>query len=138
MSQASSALEESCAAHGLRMTGQRRLVITLIADAKDHPDAVQLHDRARAVDPTVSLATIYRTLKTLEALNLVDRHDFGDGRARYEHAEKGHHDHLIDLETGTVIEFQDDELESLKAKIAERLGYTLKEHRLELYGSAKR
>lgn len=116
------------------MTGARRIIVEVLQSAEDHPDAFVLQERARKRDPSISTATVYRTLKLLEELNLISRHDFGDGRARYEEADKEHHDHLINLETGEIIEFHDEKLEALKQAIAEHLGYDLKDHRLELYG----
>lgn len=121
-------------AAGLRMTGQRRVIAEIISEARDHPDVEQLHARASERDPGISIATVYRTVKLFEEAGLLDRVEFGDGRARYEDAERDHHDHLIDLTTGQVIEFVDPEIEALQVKIAERLGYRLKGHRLELYG----
>ncbi|MEO0464974.1 MAG: Fur family transcriptional regulator [Pseudomonadota bacterium] len=138
MSETLSRLEKRCAERGLRMTDTRRLVVSLLSKADDHPDAEELHQRARDIDPSISLATVYRTLKLLEEFDLVERHDFRDGRSRYEEADKDHHDHLIDLESGEVVEFFDEELEALKNTIAERLGYDLKDHRLELYGSRRK
>lgn len=127
-------LVERCLDRGLRMTGARRIIVEVLQEADDHPDAFVLQERSRVRDPSISTATVYRTLKLLEELNLISRHDFGDGRARYEEADKEHHDHLINLETGEIIEFHNEDLEGLKQAIAERLGYDLKDHRLELYG----
>ena len=125
---------ERCEAKGLRLTDQRRVIATVLQAATDHPDVEELHARAAAVDPRISIATVYRTVKLFEEAGLLDRLDFGDGRARYETADRDHHDHLIDLTTGEVIEFVDPEIEALQEKIAQRLGYRLKGHRLELYG----
>ncbi|MEP0313953.1 MULTISPECIES: Fur family transcriptional regulator [Alphaproteobacteria] len=127
-------LVDKCLEKGVRMTDARRIVIKVIQSSQDHPDAYIVHKRAKERDPTISFATIYRTLKLLEDMQLVNRHDFGDGRSRYEEMYKGHHDHLINLETGEIIEFQNEALEQLKRLIAERLGYDLRDHRLELYG----
>ena len=127
-------LVERCLDRGLRMTGARRIIVEVLQEADDHPDAFVLQERSRVRDPSISTATVYRTLKLLEELNLISRHDFGDGRARYEEADKEHHDHLINLETGEIIEFHNEDLEGLKQAIAERLGYDLKDPRLELYG----
>jgi len=127
-------LVERCADKGIRMTDARRIVVEVIQSSEDHPDAFVVHERARERDPSISSATIYRTLKLLEDLQLLNRHDFGDGRSRYEEMDKEHHDHLINLETGEIIEFQDEALEQLKRCIAEGLGYDLRDHRLELYG----
>lgn len=121
-----------CAAKGLRLTGPRRVIARVIAGAKDHPDAEALHARAVAIDPKISLATVYRTVKLFESAGILDRVEFGDGRARYENAERAHHDHLIDVSTGKVIEFVDPEIEALQERIAARLGYRLIGHKLEL------
>jgi Fur family ferric uptake transcriptional regulator len=123
-----------CEAKGLRMTDQRRVVARVIGAAEDHPDVEELYARAAAVDPRISLATVYRTVKLFEEAGLLDRLEFGDGRARYEDAERDHHDHLIDVNTGRVIEFVDPEIEQLQERIAARLGYRLIGHRLELLG----
>ena len=125
---------ERSAAKGLRMTGQRRVIAQVLEAAQDHPDVEELHNRATAIDANISIATVYRTVKLFEEAGLLERLEFGDGRARYEDAERNHHDHLIDLTTGEVIEFVDPEIEVLQEKIAARLGYRLKGHRLELYG----
>ncbi|KAH2808290.1 hypothetical protein KXV85_006060, partial [Aspergillus fumigatus] len=119
---------------GLRITEQRRVIAKVLSESDDHPDVDQLHARATAVDPGISIATVYRTVRLFEEAGILDRHDFGDGRARYEAAPEAHHDHLIDVETGHVIEFVDPELEALQRQIAERLGYRLVDHRLELFG----
>jgi Fur family ferric uptake transcriptional regulator len=121
-------------AKGLRMTDQRRVVAKVIAAADDHPDVEELYARAALVDPRISLATVYRTVKIFEESGLLERLEFGDGRARYEDAERDHHDHLIDVNSGQVIEFIDEEIEALQERIAERLGYRLIGHRLELLG----
>jgi len=123
-----------CAAAGLRMTEQRRVIAQVLQDSADHPDVEELYARASAVDPKISLATVYRTVKLFEEAGILDKHEFGDGRARYESADRDHHDHLIDMNTGQVIEFCDPEIEALQEKIAQKLGYRLKGHRLELYG----
>lgn len=129
---------DRCEARGLRLTDQRRTIARVLEDAADHPDVEQLHARAAAIDPRISIATVYRTVKLFEEAGILDRHDFGpaqgSARARYEDAEREHHDHLIDLTTGEVIEFVDPEIEALQEKIAARLGYRLRGHRLELYG----
>jgi Fur family ferric uptake transcriptional regulator len=121
-------------AKGLRMTDQRRVVAQVLGAADDHPDVEELYARAAAVDPRISLATVYRTVKLFEEAGLLEKHEFGDGRARYEDAERDHHDHLIDVNTGQVIEFVDPEIEDLQERIAARLGYRLIGHRLELLG----
>ncbi len=121
-------------AKGLRMTDQRRVVARVLGAADDHPDVEELYARAVAIDPKISLATVYRTVKLFEEAGLLEKHEFGDGRARYEDAERDHHDHLIDVNTGQVIEFVDPEIEQLQERIAARLGYRLIGHRLELLG----
>ncbi|MBO9477061.1 transcriptional repressor [Shimia sp. R11_0] len=125
---------ERCEAKGLRMTGQRRIIAAVLQDSTDHPDVEELYARASARDAGISLATVYRTVKLFEEAGILDKLEFGDGRARYEDAERAHHDHLIDINSGEVIEFVDPEIEALQEKIAEKLGYKLKGHRLELYG----
>ncbi|MFD2738760.1 Fur family transcriptional regulator [Sulfitobacter aestuarii] len=123
-----------CEAMGLRMTGQRRTIAQVIEDSDDHPDVEELFARAVALDAAISLATVYRTVKLFEEAGILDKLEFGDGRARYEDAERDHHDHLIDMNSGAVIEFVDPEIEALQEKIAAKLGYELRGHRLELYG----
>ena len=127
-------LEALCAERGLRITEQRRVIARVLSESEDHPDVELLHKRANAIDPKISIATVYRTVRLFEDAGILDRHDFGDGRARYEASPEAHHDHLIDLETGTVVEFVDPELEALQRQIAEKLGYRLVDHRMELYG----
>ena len=124
---------DRCEAHGLRMTDQRRIIARVLGDATDHPDVEEVHKRASALDAGISIATVYRTVKLFEETGIVEKHEFGDGRARYEAADRDHHDHLIDMHSGDVIEFVDPEIEALQARIAKRLGYDLKGHRLELY-----
>lgn len=123
-----------CEAKGLRMTDQRRTVARVVGEAEDHPDVEELYARALALDPRISLATVYRSVKLFEEAGILDKLEFGDGRARYEDAERDHHDHLIDVNSGEVIEFVDPEIEALQEKIAARLGYRLIGHRLELLG----
>jgi len=125
---------DRCEAQGLRLTDQRRTIARVLEDADDHPDVEELHARASREDPRISIATVYRTVKLFEESGILERHEFLDGRARYETADRDHHDHLIDLTTGEVIEFVDPDIEALQDRIAERLGYRLKGHRLELYG----
>ena len=125
---------DRCNIAGLRMTEQRRTIAAVLEDADDHPDVEELYARASAADPRISLATVYRTVKLLEETGILEKHEFRDGRARYETADREHHDHLIDVQTGEVIEFVDPEIEALQERIAQKLGYTLKGHRLELYG----
>ncbi|PIE13854.1 MAG: transcriptional repressor [Rhodobacterales bacterium] len=123
-----------CEAKGLRMTGQRRIIAAVLEESADHPDVEELYARASARDAGISIATVYRTVKLFEEAGILDKLEFGDGRARYEDAEREHHDHLIDMNSGEVIEFVDPEIEALQEKIAEKLGYQLKGHKLELYG----
>lgn len=129
---------ERCEAKGLRLTGQRRTIAAVLESADDHPDVEELYNRASSVDPRISLATVYRTVKLFEEAGILEKHEFGDGRARYEDAEREHHDHLIDIQSGEVIEFIDDEIEKLQERIADKLGYELRGHRLELYGVPKK
>ncbi|MEQ1648248.1 MAG: Fur family transcriptional regulator [Hyphomicrobiaceae bacterium] len=129
-----SSLETLCAQHGLRMTGQRRVIAQVLSDAVDHPDVEEVFRRANAVDRRISLSTVYRTLNLLASRGILERHDFGAGRAHYEDARRGHHDHLINLETGQVIEFENSEIEKLQERIARELGFRLIGHRLELFG----
>lgn len=123
-----------CEAKGLRMTEQRRVIAGVLQESSDHPDVEELYARASARDAGISLATVYRTVKLFEEAGILDKLEFGDGRARYEDAEREHHDHLIDIQTGEVIEFVDPDIEALQEKIAEKLGYRLMGHKLELYG----
>ena len=126
-------IEKLCIEKGMRMTEQRRVIARVLSQAADHPDVEELHRRSHAVDPHISIATVYRTVRLLEESGIITRHDFRDGRSRYEELRESHHDHLIDLKTGRVIEFADKEIEALQEAIAKRLGYRLVEHRLELY-----
>jgi Fur family ferric uptake transcriptional regulator len=127
-------IEKLCIEKGMRMTDQRRIVARVLSSAHDHPDVEELYRRAHAVDPHISIATVYRTVRLFEESGIIARHDFRDGRSRYEEAPDIHHDHLIDMKTGQVVEFVDPEIEALQAAIAKRLGYKLVDHRLELYG----
>jgi Fur family ferric uptake transcriptional regulator len=120
------------------MTEQRRVIARVLSDATDHPDAEELYRRASAVDPRISIATVYRTVRLFEEANILERHDFGDGRARYEEAPSEHHDHLIDVQTGEVVEFRNEEIERIQQRIAAELGFELVGHRLELYGRRTR
>lgn len=129
-----SALEEACAAKGLRMTEQRRVIARVLGAATDHPDVEELYRRSSAVDSKISIATVYRTVKLFEDAGVIARHDFGEGRSRYETIPDVHHDHLIDLRSGEVIEFRNDEIERLQQAIAKNFGFRLVDHRLELYG----
>ncbi len=125
---------QRCTQSGLRMTEQRRTVAQVLETSQDHPDVEELYARASKLDPRISIATVYRSVKLFEESGILEKLEFGDGRARYEDADRDHHDHLIDIQSGKVIEFLDPEIEALQEKIAQRLGYSLKGHRLELYG----
>ena len=127
-------IEKLCAEKGMRMTDQRRVIARVLSSAKDHPDVEELHRRAVAIDSHISIATVYRTVRLFEEAGIIQRHDFQDGRSRYEEAPTEHHDHLIDVKSGRVVEFMDDEIERLQEAIARRLGYKLVGHKLELYG----
>jgi Fur family ferric uptake transcriptional regulator len=127
-------IEKLCIGKGMRMTDQRRVVARVLSGAHDHPDVEELYRRSQQIDPHISIATVYRTVRLFEEAGIIERHDFRDGRSRYEEAPDVHHDHLIDMKSGKVIEFADSEIEALQAAIARRLGYRLIDHRLELYG----
>jgi len=127
-------LEKACIDKGMRMTDQRRVIARVLSAADDHPDVEELHRRAHAVDPHISIATVYRTVRLFEESGIIERHAFRDGRSRYEETPDHHHDHLIDMKTGKVVEFVDEEIEALQNAIARKLGYKLIDHRLELYG----
>jgi Fur family ferric uptake transcriptional regulator len=131
-------LEKLCLEKGLRMTDQRRIIARVLSEALDHPDVDQVYRRASAIDPHISIATVYRTVRLFEEANILERHDFGDGRARYEEAPSQHHDHLIDMQTGEVVEFRNEEIERIQERIATELGFELVGHRLELYGRRNR
>jgi len=126
-------IEQICIEKGLRMNDQRRVIARVLSEAEDHPDAEEVHRRAVSVDNRISLATVYRTVRLFEDAGIIERHDFRDGRSRYEEASEEHHDHLIDLKSGDIVEFYDEEIEKMKEAIARRLGYKLVDHRLELY-----
>jgi Fur family ferric uptake transcriptional regulator len=128
-----SRLEQLCIDKGLKMTEQRRVIARVLSDAEDHPDVELVHRRAVEIDPHISIATVYRTVRLFEEANILARHDFGDGRARYEEMPADHHDHLIDLQSGRVIEFRNEAIEKLQRQVADQLGYRLVEHRLELF-----
>lgn len=132
---APSRIEQLCADQGLRMTGQRRVIAAVLSAADDHPDVEEVYRRANAVDARISLSTVYRTLRLFEAKGILERHDFGAGRGRYEQATRRHHDHLIDIETGKVIEFRNEEIEQIQERVARELGFSLVGHKLELYGT---
>jgi Fur family ferric uptake transcriptional regulator len=131
-------IEKLCVDKGLRMTEQRRVIARVLSDAADHPDAEELYRRASGLDPHISIATVYRTVKLFEDAGILERHDFRDGRSRYEEIPESHHDHLIDVHSGRVIEFHNDEIERLQRRVAEELGFELVDHRLELYGVPKK
>ena len=127
-------LERLCIERGMKMTEQRRIIARVLSDADDHPDVEDLYKRSVELDPKISIATVYRTVRLFAEAGLLDRHDFGDGRSRYEQASDDHHDHLVDVQSGAIIEFHDEEVEELQRQIAARLGYSLIGHRMELYG----
>ena len=127
-------ISERCKSVGIRMTGQRQLIIKVLENCKDHPDVETLFERANKIDNKVSIATVYRTVRTLQNAGILEKLEFNDGRSRFEDAVRNHHDHLIDLDTGKVIEFLDEEIEQIQTKIAKKLGYKLIGHKLELYG----
>ncbi len=127
-------IEQLCVEKGLKMTGQRRVIAKVLVDSDDHPDVELLHQRASAIDTKISIATVYRTVRLLEESGILTRHDFGDGRSRYEEVPEDHHDHLINIDTGEVIEFQNEAIEEIQNEIARKLGFRLVDHRLELYG----
>lgn len=131
-----SRIEQLCMDKGLKMTEQRRVIARVLSESDDHPDVELLYQRASAIDPHISIATVYRTVRLFEEANILDRHEFGDGRSRYEEAGKAHHDHLIDVKSGRIIEFRDEQIEALQARVASQLGFRLVDHRLELYGIA--
>ena len=126
-------LEQKCIDNGLKMTGQRRVIAEVLSAATDHPDVEMLYKRAADIDSRISIATVYRTVRLFEEAGIIEKHDFGDGRARYEESGERHHDHLIDMRSGRVIEFTNDEIERLQEVVAKELGYRLVDHRLELY-----
>ncbi|MGF1608125.1 MAG: Fur family transcriptional regulator [Kiloniellales bacterium] len=127
-------IENLCVDKGLKLTDQRRVIARVLSESSDHPDVEQVYQRATKIDPRISIATVYRTVKLFEEANILERHDFGDGRARYEEAGEQHHDHLIDVNSGEVVEFMNDQIERLQQEVARKLGYRLVGHRLELYG----
>ena len=128
-------IEEKCISKGVKLTGQRKIIARVMSEAEDHPDVDELYKRVTKIDPKISIATVYRTVKLFEEAGILAKHDFKGGKARYEEISESHHDHLIDVKTGEIIEFVDDEIEKLQKKVAEKLGYKLVDHRLELYGS---
>ena len=130
----SSPIEDRCLEKGLKMTEQRRVIARVLSEANDHPDAAEVYQRAADLDPRISMATVYRTIRLFEDCNVLERLNFGDGRGRYEEASREHHDHLIDVKSGKIIEFQNTEIERLQREVAREFGYELVDHRLELYG----
>jgi Fur family ferric uptake transcriptional regulator len=132
---APSRIEKLCVKKGMKMTGQRRTIARVLSEAEDHPDVEEVYRRATRLDPRISIATVYRTVRLFEEVEILERHDFGDGRSRYEEVTEEHHDHLIDIQTGRVIEFQNEEIEKLQRRIAKDHGFLLVGHRLELYGT---
>ena len=133
MTEPKPSIEAQCAARGMRMTEQRRTIARVLAESEDHPDVEELYHRCVKVDDRISISTVYRTVKLFEDAGIIERHDFREGRARYEQMRENHHDHLINLRTGEVLEFQSEEIERLQAEVAKKLGYKLIDHRLELY-----
>ena len=131
-------IEEKCISKGVKLTGQRKIIARVMSEADDHPDVDELYKRVTKVDPKISIATVYRTVKLFEEAGILAKHDFKGGKARYEEISESHHDHLIDVKTGEIIEFVDDEIEKLQKKVAEKYGYELVDHKLELYGIKKK
>ena len=127
-------IEQKCIDKGVKLTDQRKIIAKVMTESDDHPDVEMVHKRATDIDPKISIATVYRTVRLFEEHDILDRHDFGDGRSRYEEVSESHHDHLTDIESGKVIEFQNAEIEALQREVAKQLGYRLVDHRLELYG----
>ena len=134
----SETIEQKCLAKGVKLTDQRKIIAKTMSDSQDHPDVDELYKRASKIDSKISIATVYRTVKLFEEAGIVAKHDFKGGKARYEELNEGHHDHLIDIKTGEIIEFVDDEIESLQQKVADKYGYKLVDHKLELYGIKKK
>ena len=134
----SSIIENKCIEKGVRLTDQRKLIARIMSESEDHPDVDELHKRVNALDSKISIATVYRTVKLFEEAGIIAKHDFKGGKARYEEVSEGHHDHLIDVNTGEIIEFVDEDIETLQKKVAEKYGYNLVDHKLELYGIKKK
>ena len=134
----SETIEQKCIAKGVKLTDQRKIIAKIMSDSQDHPDVDELYKRASKIASKISIATVYRTVKLFEESGIVAKHDFKGGKARYEELNEGHHDHLIDIKTGEIIEFVDDEIEKLQQKVAEKYGYKLVDHKLELYGIKKK
>ena len=133
----SETIEQKCTAKGVKLTDQRKIIAKIMSDSQDHPDVDELYKRASKIDSKISIATVYRTVKLFEEAGIVAKHDFRGGKARYEELNEGHHDHLIDIKTGEIIEFVDEEIEKLQKKVADKYGYKLVDHKLELYGVKK-
>ena len=131
-------IEQKCISKGVKLTGQRKIIARIMSEAEDHPDVDELYKRVTQIDPKISIATVYRTVKLFEEAGILAKHDFKGGKARYEEISESHHDHLIDVKTGEIIEFVDDEIEKLQKKVAEKYGYDLVDHKLELYGIKKK
>ena len=131
-------IEQKCISKGVKLTGQRKIIARVMSEAEDHPDVDELYKRVTKVDPKISIATVYRTVKLFEEAGILAKHEFKGGKARYEEISESHHDHLIDVKTGEIIEFVDDEIEKLQKKVAEKYGYELVDHKLELYGIKKK
>ncbi len=134
----SETIEQKCLAKGVKLTDQRKIIAKIMSDSQDHPDVDELYKRASKIDSKISIATVYRTVKLFEEAGIVAKHDFKGGKARYEELNEGHHDHLIDIKTGEIIEFVDEEIENLQKKVADKYGYKLVDHKLELYGIKKK
>ena len=131
-------IEEKCISKGVKLTGQRKIIARVMSEAEDHPDVDELYKRVTKIDSKISIATVYRTVKLFEEAGILAKHDFKGGKARYEEISESHHDHLIDVKTGEIIEFVDDEIEKLQKKVADKYGYELVDHKLELYGVKKK
>ena len=131
-------IEQKCISKGVKLTGQRKIIARVMSEAEDHPDVDELYNRVTKIDSKISIATVYRTVKLFEEAGILAKHDFKGGKARYEEISESHHDHLIDVKTGEIIEFVDDEIEKLQKKVAEKHGYELVDHKLELYGIKKK
>ena len=131
-------IEQKCISKGVKLTGQRKIIARVMSEAEDHPDVDELYNRVTKIDSKISIATVYRTVKLFEEAGILAKHDFKGGKARYEEISESHHDHLIDVKTGEIIEFVDDEIEKLQKKVAEKYGYELVDHKLELYGIKKK
>jgi len=134
----SETIEKKCILKGVKLTDQRKIIAKVMSDSNDHPDVDELYNRVSKIDSKISIATVYRTVKLFEEVGILAKHDFKGGKARYEELSEGHHDHLIDIKTGEIIEFVDDDIEKLQKKVAEKYGYNLVDHKLELYGVKKK